>query len=171
MPEGPGARGWTTPVLEGALAGGARRAIVLHPDPRLRTRCEPAGYLRSPDQHALAADMLATMYHAGGRGLAAPQVGVLSRMLVMDAGWKEGRPAPLVLVDPEVLVRSDEMVVETECCLSIPGRPVAVARPRAIAIAWYDLDGRSLTRHLQDGAARIALHEVDHLDGRLIVED
>ena len=171
MPEGPGAPCWTPPELEGALAGGAPRAIVLHPDPRLRARCEPAGYLRADAQRALAADMLATMYHVGGRGLAAPQLGVLSRMLVMDAGWKEGRPAPLVLVDPEVLMRSDEMVVETERCLSIPGRPVAVARPRAIAIAWYDLDGRARSLRLEDGAARIALHELDHLDGRLIVED
>ncbi len=119
----------------------------------------------------LAADMLATMYAAGGRGLAAPQVGVLFRVFVMDAGWKDGRPDPLVMLDPEILWRSPQMDSGAEQCLSVPDRVVAVSRPVTIDLGWYDLDGRHHLRQMSGTEARIAQHEADHLDGRLILED
>ncbi|WP_405404290.1 peptide deformylase [Paracoccus sp. Ld10] len=171
MPERTGASGWRRPDLPGDLGLGTLRDIVLWPDPRLRLRAEPAGYMTGPELRVLAADMLATMYHAQGRGLAAPQIGVLRRIFVMDAGWKDGTPEPLVLIDPEILVRSQETEIATEGCLSIPGRPVDVQRSHAIGIGWYDLDGRHQLRDMRGPAARIAQHEVDHLDGLLIIKD
>lgn len=171
MPDRTGASGWMRPDLPGDLGRGTLRDIVLWPDPRLRLRAEPAGYMTGPELRVLAADMLATMYHAQGRGLAAPQIGVLRRIFVMDAGWKDGAPDPLVLIDPEILVRSPQTETAPEGCLSIPGGPVEVMRPAAIGIGWYDLDGRYQVRDMQGPAARIAQHEVDHLDGLLIVKD
>ena len=78
--------------------------ILLHPDPRLRKVCAPVGRV-TPEIEALATDMLATMYAAPGRGLAAPQVGLPWRMFVIDTGWKEGGPSPLVALLPEIVRR------------------------------------------------------------------
>lgn len=158
------------PVLPDALARGVPRPILVYPDPLLRDRCQPAGMMSGPELTRLAADLLATMYAAGGRGLAAPQVGVLRRVFVMDAGWKAGAPAPLVMLDPEILSRSGPVETVGETCLSIPDRPVGVARPAVVEVAWYDLDGRHLRRTLGGAEARIAQHEADHLDGRLILD-
>lgn len=162
--------GWSLPDLAAPLSGGRVRPILIHPDPVLRDRARPAGVMTGPDLAALAADLLATMYDAGGRGLAAPQIGVLRRIFVMDAGWKDGRPAPQVLLDPEIVARSDRVEAGIELCLSIPGQPVEVIRPWEVVIAWYDLDGRYQRRALDGPAARIAQHEADHLDGRLILD-
>lgn len=171
MPETPHREGWIRPALPPHLDSGAVRDLVLWPDPRLRQRCEPAGYLKGPDLVRLAADMLATMYDAGGRGLAAPQIGHLRRIFVMDAGWKIGAPDPLVVLDPEILWRDPVTDVQAEGCLSIPGRPASVERPVAITLSWYDLEGCHHRRQMTQASARIAQHEVDHLDGRLIIED
>ncbi|MGZ3215559.1 peptide deformylase [Paracoccus sp. T5] len=171
MPDSPDPPGWVRPLLEGDLAGGVPRDLVLWPDSRLRRRCESSAFLGAAALRRLAADMLATMYAAGGRGLAAPQVGVLFRVFVMDAGWKDGRPDPLVMLDPEILWRSSRRDSGDEKCLSIPDRVVAVSRPSTIDLGWYDLDGRHHLRQMSGPEARIAQHEADHLDGRLILED
>ncbi|MBK4214753.1 peptide deformylase [Paracoccus caeni] len=144
--------------------------MLIHPDPRLHQRCEPAGSVSGQELRTLTADLLATMYEAGGRGLAAPQIGVMLRAFVMDAHWKEGRPDPQVMLDPEILSRSVEEVAAVEQCLSIPDQPVEVLRSASIAIAWYDLDGHHHERTLSGIEARIFQHEADHLDGRLIVD-
>lgn len=162
---------WVRPALAGDLGAGAVRLVLTYPDPILSQPCEPAGYLPDAQVRQLVADLLATMYAVGGRGLAAPQIGVPQRVFVMDAGWKEGRPEPLVMLDPEILSRSAEMSEAVEQCLSLPGRPVAVSRPVQIAMAWYDLTGRLHQRTLEGIDARIAQHETDHLDGRLIVDN
>jgi peptide deformylase len=159
------------PVLTGDLASGKVRQIVIHPDPRLLQRCDPAGYLPGDDLRGLAADLLASMYAAGGRGLSAPQIGVLRRIFVMDAGWKDGTPDPQVILDSEIMSQSSETETAAEQCLSIPDRPVAVTRPVAITMGWYDLNGRHILRQLSGPQARIAQHEADHLDGRLILKD
>lgn len=158
------------PELPQSLSGGVVRSVLVHPDPMLRELCQPAGYLPGPDLRRLAADLLATMYAAGGRGLAAPQIGVMRRAFVMDAGWKQGRPAPLVMLDPEILFYSDQVELAEERCLSIPDRPVTVPRPAEIVLAWYDIEGRHQNRRLAGAEARIAQHEADHLDGRLILD-
>lgn len=151
----------------GALAARGRvLPILLHPDPMLRRVC--AGLPDDPAQ--LAADMLATMYAAPGRGLAAPQVGLPFRMFVLDTAWKEGEPARLVALEPEILDPSAELATFTEGCLSIPDRPVAVTRPAAVTLRWTDLDGARRERRLTGIEAVCAQHEADHLDGRLILD-
>lgn len=171
MPDSPDPAGWVRPLLEGDLAGGVPRDLLLWPDIRLRQPCESSAYLGAAALRRLAADMLATMYAAGGRGVAAPQVGVMFRVFVMDAGWKNGRPDPLVLLDPEILWRSPRMEGGDEQCLSIPGHVIPVMRPVTVDLSWYDLDGRYHLRQMSGSEARIAQHEADHLDGRLILED
>ena len=140
-------------------------AIRLHPDPILRVPCAPV----TRDVTGLARAMLAAMYAAPGRGLAAPQVGEALRLFVMDAYWKDGLPDPRAFVNPEVVWHSDETAVTEEACLSIPDLPRMVRRPVACRLAFDGPDGRREEGF--DGiAARCLLHEVDHLDGRLILD-
>jgi peptide deformylase len=117
------------------------------------------------DTRSLADDMLETMYDAQGRGLAAPQVGVLTRLFVMDATWKDGVRAPSVCIDPKILETSDETTGMEEGCLSIPGITTEVMRPAALRLAWTTLEGERVIARLDGAQARIALHEIDHLDG------
>ena len=138
-----------------------RLAILRWPDPRLAQPCAPV----TGDVAALAADMLDTMYAAPGRGLAAPQVGVLLRMFVMDVTWKDGTPSPRVCINPEILWRSDDVAPGPEGCLSIPGITTTVTRPTAIRLRWTDLSGAQHTEDLTGFAAICAQHEYDHLDG------
>ncbi len=169
MPKAP-SPGWVRPVLADDLGRGAVRPVVIHPDPILTQPCEPVGYLPDAEIRVLAADLLATMYAAGGRGLAAPQIGVAQRVFVMDAGWKDGRPAPVILLDPEIIGRSDRLLDAVEECLSIPGQPVTVRRADEVEVVWYDLAGCRHQQVMTGADARIAQHEADHLDGRLIVD-
>jgi peptide deformylase len=144
---------------------GAGLSLRLHPDPILRAGCAPV----AGDVSALARAMLGAMYAAPGRGLAAPQVGLALRLFVMDAGWKEGRPDPRVYVNPEVIWASDETDIAREACLSIPGVSRPVRRPSACTLAHDGPGGRAVAR-LEGFAARCAQHEMDHLDGRLILD-
>ncbi len=113
----------------------------------------------------LARDMLDTMYDANGRGLAAPQVGVLARVFVMDAAWKTGSPAPESFINPEILWRSAEMAVGPEGCLSIPGVVADVSRHSQIILRWVMQDGSHQAEKLTGFRAICAQHEIDHLDG------
>lgn len=155
------------------VAGGSEtmpgivRPILRHPDARLRTRCAPVG---SRDVRGFAADLLATMYAAPGRGLAAPQVGVALRLFVTDVGWRAGVPCPEVFVDPEVLEVSGPAEEAVEGCLSIPGRPTWVPRPARARLRRRDAGGAVREGWLEGAAARCALHEIDHLDGVLILD-
>jgi len=139
------------------------RPILLWPDPLLSRPCAPVADLAAVQR--LAADMLETMYAAPGRGLAAPQVGVLHRLFVMDAVWKDGAPQPMVMVNPEMLWRSDRCESGAEACLSIPGISTDIERPVAVRLRWTDLDGGAQEALLEGAAARIAQHQLDHLDG------
>lgn len=138
--------------------------IVRWPDSRLREKCEDVGGV-TPDIQALAADMLRTMYAAPGRGLAGPQVGAMIRLFVMDEGWKEGTPTPVVMVDPVIEWASPDQVLMEEGCLSIPGISVDVLRPVQVRMRWTDLEGGTHNQMLTGAAARIAQHEFDHLNG------
>jgi peptide deformylase len=109
--------------------------------------------------------MLETMYAAPGRGLAAPQVGVLQRLFVMDPGWKEGVKSPIVCINPEILWLSDRQKLGPEGCLSIPDVPTNVMRATEIRLRWTDLSGAVQEQHLTGFAAICAQHEYDHLDG------
>ena len=146
----------------------APRPIRLHPDPVLRGRSAPVTAFDDA-LAALARDMLDTMYAAPGRGLAAAQVGVTWRLVVMDAGWRDGAPSPRVLVNPEVAWASEERATTEEACLSIPGRIVAVTRPAAVALRWRDLDGTARDGRFAGFEATCLRHEIDHLDGVLCI--
>lgn len=142
--------------------------ILRWPDPRLTTPCAPV--TPSPEISRLAADMLETMYAAPGRGLAAPQVGQLLRMFVMDVVWKEGPAEPRVFLNPQILDRSASKAVMQEGCLSLPGFLIPVERPSEITLRWQDLEGLWHEEHLSGMAAICAQHEFDHLDGRLTID-
>ena len=119
----------------------------------------------TPGIKQLADDMLETMYAAPGRGLAAPQVGVMQRVFVMDVAWKTGTPTPVVCINPEILWRSAVVAMGDEGCLSIPGPITRVARSQAILMAWTALDGMRVQQRLSGFAAICAQHEYDHLEG------
>jgi peptide deformylase len=146
------------------------RHIILHPDPRLKTVCKPVVDV-TDDLRRLADDMLATMYDAPGIGLAAPQVGVLSRMIVMDCIKEEGAaPRPIVLINPEILWYSDERNVYEEGCLSIPDHFADVERPASVTVRWMGLDGEQAEEQFDGLWATCVQHEIDHLNGRLFID-
>lgn len=146
------------------------RHILLHPDPRLKTQCEPVARV-TPDIETLAADMLATMYDAPGVGLAAPQVGVMQRLFVMDAQREpDAEPRPLVMLNPEVIWASDEVNVYEEGCLSIPDHFADVTRPAQVRVGWMGLDGARHEEEFDGLWATCAQHEMDHLDGVLFID-
>lgn len=138
--------------------------ILLWPDPRLSQRCDP---VEDTQQGALIADMFATMYAAGGRGLAAPQVGVMKRLFVIDLTWKEGEKSPLAMIDPVIMGGERAMTLVDEVCLSIPGIAVPVTRPAAVTLHWTDETGATHSGEFDGAAARVIQHECDHLDGRV----
>ena len=146
------------------------RSILLFPDPRLRKACAPIGRI-TPEIEALADDMLAAMYAAPGVGLAAPQVGVLSRLFVMDCAREpEAERAPLVMVDPEIVSVSEALNVYEEGCLSFPDQYAEVTRPAEVRMRWTGLDGRVQERDFEGLWATCAQHELDHLNGRLFID-
>ena len=145
------------------------RPIVIHPDDRLRQLCAPVLSV-DDDLRGLISDMLETMYDAPGRGLAAPQVGVLSRVFVMDATWKTGEPSPLAFVNPEILWASPETQSNEEGCLSIPDMPVQVSRPARIEAMWLDETGTQRRGAFEGFEAACICHETDHLNGVLILD-
>ncbi len=145
------------------------RTILTHPDPVLRQVSAPVGAIDDETRHLLD-DMLETMYAAQGRGLAAVQVGVLKRVVVIDIDWKEGTPNPLFLVDPEVVWASPVEIVHEERCLSLPDTPRNVRRPDHVRVRHRDRDGIERTVAATGMLAVAVQHEVDHLDGVLIVD-
>ncbi|WP_187429049.1 Peptide deformylase [Roseobacter fucihabitans] len=147
-----------------------KRNILLHPDPRLKKHAEPVVDL-SDELRTLADDMLETMYDAPGVGLAAPQVGILQRLVVLDCvKADEGSPRPLIMFNPEIIAASDEMNVYEEGCLSIPEQFADVTRPAEVEVGWIDRDG-SAQREVFDGLwATCAQHEIDHLEGKLFID-
>jgi len=147
----------------------ALRSIVVHPDPRLAQICAPVTAFDA-GLDDLISDMFDTMYAAPGRGLAAPQVGVMSRLFVMDATWKDGAGTPLVMVNPKVTARSENLAVLEEGCLSIPDTPRTIARPDWVAVSWQDAKGQAHTGKFDGFKAACIQHEADHLDGRLILD-
>lgn len=149
---------------------GMKRAILLHPDPRLKKKCAPVADL-SDELRGLADDMLATMYDAPGIGLAAPQVGVLSRLIVLDCIKEEGEaPRPLIMFNPEILSASEELHTYEEGCLSIPEHFADVTRPAQVEVRWIDRDGRERTEAMDRLWATCVQHEIDHLDGKLFID-
>ncbi len=116
----------------------------------------------------LVDDLLETMYDAEGVGLAAPQVGILKRIAVIDAG-EEYQDEPLILINPEVLETEGEQT-DYEGCLSVPGKVGRVTRPEKAKVKAYDLEMNEFTVEGEGLLARALLHEIEHLDGHMYVE-
>jgi peptide deformylase len=144
------------------------RDILIHPDPRLKKPCEQIAEV-TEDLRALAADMLETMYDAPGVGLAAPQIGVMKRLIVMDC-IKDGTPEPMVLLNPQVIWSSEDLSTYEEGCLSIPDQYAEVKRPASVTVQWMNLDGAAQERSFEGLWATCVQHEIDHLDGKLFID-
>ncbi|MGJ8615237.1 MAG: peptide deformylase [Sulfitobacter sp.] len=147
-----------------------KRNILLHPDPRLKKACAPVSDL-TDELRTLADDMLTTMYEAPGIGLAAPQVGVLDRLIVLDCVKEEGEaPRPLIMFNPEVIASSEDVNTYEEGCLSIPDQFADVTRPAEVDVRWVDRDGKEQSDTFTKLWATCVQHEIDHLDGKLFID-
>ena len=141
--------------------------ILRYPDPRLHTVAKPVAAADARLQ-ALVDDMLETMYASDGIGLAATQVNVHERLIVIDVS--EERNQPLVLINPEITWASDEKKINDEGCLSVPGIYDGVERAVSVKVQALDLQGKTQT-HEADGLLSVCIqHEMDHLMGKVFVE-
>ncbi len=145
------------------------REIVLMGDPVLRTTAEEVGAF-DDDLHSLVRDLFETMYHAEGIGLAAPQIGVSTRVIVLDLHREDVDDEQLALVNPSVTWLSKETDKQSEGCLSIPGLEDIVKRPAEVRVDAHDPDGNPVTVEAEDLLARALQHEIDHLDGVLFLD-
>ena len=146
------------------------RPILLHPDPRLKKTASDIADI-SDELRTLADDMLETMYAAPGIGLAAPQIGVLSRVIVLDCDKNDDTPpSPVVMFNPQVIASSDDTSVYEEGCLSIPDQFAEVTRPAEVEVSWIDRDGREQKDTFSGLWATCVQHEIDHLDGKLFID-
>ncbi len=177
----------------------ALKQILLIPDVRLRQIAEPVVTI---DQRikTLVKDMFETMYDAPGIGLAAPQVGIMKRLIVLDCAKREDEdereansedddgensdleaeqnpepepepdPDPITMVNPEIIWFSDELSVYEEGCLSIPDYYEDVERPTSCTVRYMDMDGKTIERELDGLLSTCVQHEVDHLDGKLFID-
>jgi len=144
--------------------------ILIHPDPRLKKVCAPVADI-TPALQKLADDMLQTMYSAPGIGLAAPQVGEMKRLVVLDCIKEEGAaPRPLAMFNPQITWVSDETNVYEEGCLSIPEQYADVERPAEVRVSWLDRDGKLQEEQFDGLWSTCVQHEIDHLDGKLFID-
>jgi len=143
--------------------------IITAPDPRLKIKAKPVAKVDA-EVRQLMDDMLETMYHAVGIGLAAPQVGSAHRVLVIDVAREGEPPNPLRIANPEILWHSDETMVANEGCLSLPEHYADVARPRAIRMRYLDHENEIREIDAEGLLATCLQHEIDHLDGVLFVD-
>jgi len=142
-------------------------SILRYPDPRLHTVAKPVVEVNEAVRR-LVDDMLATMYEAEGVGLAATQVDEHRRVIVMDAS--EGRDQPRVLINPELIAVSDDMIVGEEGCLSVPTVYDEVPRHARVTVRAQDRDGQTYEFEAEGLAAVCVQHEMDHLLGKVFVE-
>jgi peptide deformylase len=146
------------------------RPILIHPDPRLKKVADAVPDL-SDDLRLLADDMLETMYDAPGVGLAAPQIGVLTRLIVADpVKDPNAAPKPMIMFNPEILLSSDDTSVYEEGCLSIPEQYAEVTRPAEVRIRWIDRNGNEHEADFAGFTATVLQHEIDHLNGKLFID-
>ena len=147
-----------------------KRPILIHPDPRLKKTAQDVTDL-SDELRTLAADMLETMYAAPGIGLAAPQIGIGTRLITLDCDKEEGTTGrPLTMFNPQVVAQSDMMSTYEEGCLSIPEVYADVERPAEVTVRWIDLNGAAQEETFDGLWATCVQHEIDHLDGKLFID-
>jgi peptide deformylase len=143
--------------------------IIVAPDPRLKRIAEPVRQVDA-EMRRLMDDMLETMYKAPGIGLAAPQVGVLKRVIVIDLAREDEKPQPLRMANPELIWVSDEDAVYNEGCLSLPEHYADVTRPAAIKVRYLDHENEIREMEADGLLATCIQHEMDHLEGILFVD-
>ena len=149
-----------------------RRPILIHPDPRLKKVSDAVPEITEPVR-ALAAEMLETMYEAPGIGLAAPQIGVNARLLVMDCAKREdeiGSAKPMCLINPQITWSAEALSEHEEGCLSIPDVYANVTRPEAVRVKFLDQQGQEQEETFEGIWAVCVQHEIDHLDGKLFID-
>ena len=147
----------------------AKLPIITAPDPRLKVKAKPVGTV-DDETRRLMDDMLESMYAAPGIGLAAPQVGVAKRIIVLDISSQEDERRPLRIADPEIVWVSDDDVTYEEGCLSVPEHYADVVRPRAVKVRCRDYDNNLVEIDAEGLLATCLQHEMDHLDGVLFID-
>src|SRR5205085_4492487 len=143
--------------------------IITAPDPRLKIKAKPVARVDETVRR-LMDDMVETMYHAIGIGLAAPQVGAAERVLVVDVAREGEKPQPMRIANPEIVWRSEEMTTANEGCLSLPEHYADVERPAAIRLRYLDHENEIREIEAKGLLATCLQHEIDHLDGLLFVD-
>ena len=143
--------------------------IITAPDPRLKIKATPVAQVDARVRR-LMDDMLETMYHSIGIGLAAPQVGATERVLVIDVAREGEKPQPMRIANPEILWHSEETTLSNEGCLSLPEHYADVARPIAIRLRYLDHENEIREIEAKGLLATCLQHEIDHLDGILFVD-
>ena len=143
--------------------------IIVAPDPRLKVRCEPVSEVTA-ELRKLMEDMLETMYDAPGIGLAAPQVGVCKRIMVVDVSKGEDEYQPYQMVNPEITWNSEQLMDYEEGCLSLPEQYANVKRPDQIHLTYIDPNGQMQNLEASGILATCIQLEMDHLDGLLFVD-
>jgi peptide deformylase len=151
----------------------AIRDIVFMGDPVLRREADEVTVF-DDDLRALVRDMFETMYHADGIGLAAPQIGISKRIIVVDLRRPDeeddGEPERITLINPVVTEASRDTYKQSEGCLSIPGLEEVVERPSWVRVEGRDVDGNEVVVEAEDLFGRALQHEIDHIDGILFVD-
>ncbi len=148
----------------------ALRDILTVPDPRLKLVSEPVAGAVDDDLRALMDDMLETMYAAPGIGLAAIQIGVAKRVIVMDLAREGEPPAPRYFVNPEIIWRSEETAPYSEGCLSVPEIFDEIERPARVRLRYLDYHGAAVEEEADGLYAVCIQHEMDHLEGVLFID-
>jgi peptide deformylase len=143
--------------------------IVWAPDPILKAKCDRVAEV-DDEVRRLMDDMLETMYDAPGVGLAAPQVGVKRRVIVVDCSRADEEPRPMRMVNPEILGLSMEEAVNEEGCLSLPGHYADVSRPAEAKVRYLDETGASQQIEVDGLLSTCIQHEIDHINGILFVD-
>jgi peptide deformylase len=145
--------------------------IIVAPDPVLRAKCEPVGPKELKKLKSVAKQMAKLMYKSQGCGLAAPQVGISKRLIVIDCEQiEDGNRNPTTYINPVIVKTGAEKVECDEGCLSIPGISIPIERFSEVTVEAMDLDGRTFRVEADDFLARCLQHEIDHLDGKTMFE-
>ena len=145
------------------------RDIVILPDNILKQTSTPFEKIDA-DVRAMADDMFDTMYHAPGIGLAAVQIGLLQRMLVVDVTKEDEPREPICMINPKIVWSSEDLSEYEEGCLSIPETYDLVTRPAEVKVTYQDREGANCERHCEGLLATCVQHEIDHLDGILFID-
>ena len=145
------------------------KEIITVPDDTLKKISEPIEKI-GLNEKKLIHDLLETMYHSKGIGLAAVQVGILKRILVVDVSSKDEKKKPLSFINPTIKKISNETSIYEEGCLSIPDTFIEIERPKICEVEYIDIDGKMKNLKCDGLLSTCLQHEINHLDGKLIID-